>query len=142
MTPDTGIGGEAPLDLQALSEAECLRLLTENNAGRIAVVADGQIVIRPVNYVVDDDSIVVRTNWARLIHMCPASMAFEIDGYDAVRGTGWSVLVHGFGHDVTDALDVTSEHLQTLAVSPWAPGPQPRLLRVVVQAISGHRYGG
>lgn len=142
MTPRTGIGGEAPIGLQALSEAECLRLLKENDAGRIAVVADGQIVIRPVNYVVDDHSIVLRTNWTRLIHSCPASMAFEIDGYDAVGGSGWSVLVHGFGNDVTDALDLTSEHLQTLAMSPWAPGPQHRLLSVAVQAISGHSYGG
>lgn len=49
-------------------------------------------------------------------------------------------MVQGVGHDVTDALDLTSEHLQTVEVSPWAPGPEPRLLRIDARTITGRRF--
>ena len=70
-----------------------------------------------------------------------AHVAFEIDSFDVARRSGWSVLVQGVGHDVTDVLDLTSERLQTLDVSPWAPGPKPRLLRIDAVTITGRRFG-
>lgn len=129
-------------DLEALNEAECLDLLAATEVGRIAIVDEGRPVICPVNYVVDGKSIVVRTNWTMLISASLAVVAFEIDRFDPVQRSGWSVLVQGVGHDVTEALDVTSEHLQTLAVTPWAPGSNPRLLRVVLRTVAGWRFGG
>ena len=71
-----------------------------------------------------------------------ARVAFEIDDFDGARRSGWSVLVQGVGHDVTDALDLTSERLQALEVTPWAPGDKPRLLRIDATTISGRRFGG
>lgn len=70
-----------------------------------------------------------------------ALVAFEIDQFDADRRSGWSVMVQGVGHDVTDSLDVTSERLQSLEILSWAPGAKPRLLRIAPRTITGRRFG-
>lgn len=127
-------------ELEVLGEAECRALLAASQIGRVAVVVDDLPSICPVNYVIDGDSIVVRTNWPILTHACPSLVALQIDGADAGPETGWSVMVQGMAHDITDALDLASEHLQKVPVSPWAPGPDPRLLRLVPRSIAGHRF--
>lgn len=133
-------GSEA---LEVLSEDECLALLASADVGRVGVVVEGQPLIFPVNHVLDGRSIIVRTDARTMLHAATlAQVAFEADGFDAGTRSGWSVLVQGIGHDVTDALDTTSEHLQTVPVSPWAPGPRPRLLRIDVGTISGRRFRG
>lgn len=126
--------------MEVLSEAECLALLAANHVGRVAIIVDGQPAIYPVNFVVDEDSIVFRTNWPILAHATLAPLAFQIDSVDVALQGGWSVMVQGIGHDITYALDSASEHLQSVSVSPWVPGPQPSLLRLVPRTITGHRF--
>ena len=127
-------------ELEVLDEAECLALLAAHHVGRVAIIVDRQPVIYPVNYVIDEDSIVFRTNWPVLAHASLAELAFQIDTFDVGRQSGWSLLVQGMGHDITDALDSASERLQAVPVSPWVPGSQPRLLRLVPRTITGHRF--
>lgn len=127
--------------LEALSEDECLAHLRTAREGRIAVVIDGQPAIFPVNYVIDGDVIVLRTNWSMLTTACLSSVALQIDGVDAGQRSGWSVMVQGVGHDVTYALDRASERLQTVTVAPWVPGPRPRLLRLIPETVTGQRFG-
>ena len=129
-----------PHGLALLSANECQVLLSANSVGRLAVVVDGEPAIYPVNYVIDGTDIVLRTNWSGLTHGCPMVIAFEVDGIDIARGCGWSVLVQGMAHDVTDALDVRSETLQSVAVLPWVPGPEPRLLRLVPRRTTGQHF--
>lgn len=88
-------------------------------------MVDGQPMVFPVNYVYVDGSVVVRTGLGTLLAGAALNLvAFEVDGFDAARRSGWSVLVQGMGFDVTDALDTKSEALQRLEMSPWAPGPE------------------
>lgn len=129
--------------LEVLDEDECLTLLGSAEVGRVGVVVDGQPLIFPVNHVLEGRSIVVRTDSTRMLSGASlAKVAFEADGFDAGARSGWTVLVEGIGNDVTDALDATSERLQTVAVAPWAPGPKPRLLRIDVRTITGRRFAG
>ncbi len=135
MTDDSG--------LQVLDEEECLALLAGAQVGRVGVVVDGQPLVFPVNYAFVAGSVVVRTAFGTLLTGASlALVAFEIDGFDPAGHSGWSVMVQGVGHDITDALDTKSEHLQTVEMSPWAPGPKPRLLRIDANSITGRRFGG
>lgn len=135
---DAGASG-----MEVLGDEECLALLADTPVGRVGIVVEGQPLVYPVNYVLDGRSIVIRTDTGSILSGASlARVAFEIDGFEIVDRSGWSVLVQGVGHDVTDALDLTSEHLQTLEVSPWAPGPRPRLLRIDVGTVTGRRFGG
>ncbi|MDQ6725090.1 MAG: pyridoxamine 5'-phosphate oxidase family protein [Actinomycetota bacterium] len=134
---ETGPGG-----LEVLDEAECVKLLAAGDVGRVGIVVDGQPLVFPVNYVFDGNSIVVHTDAGTMLSGASLGLvAFEVDSFDAASRSGWSVMVQGVGHDVTDALDHTSEHLQTVVVSPWAPGAKARLLRIDARSITGRRFG-
>lgn len=130
-------------ELQELDEEECVALLGGQEVGRVGVVVDGQPLVFPVNYVYADGSVVVRTGFGRMLAGASLNLvAFEIDGFDAEARSGWSVMVQGVGYDVTEALDTKSEGLQRLDMSPWAPGPKPRLLRIDTRSVTGRRFGG
>jgi uncharacterized protein len=130
-------------EMEALGEDECLALVGAAPVGRVGVVVDGQPLIFPVNHVLDGRSVIVRTASTTILQAAAlARVAFEVDGFDAAARSGWSVLVQGVGYDVTDALDTTSERLQGVPVSPWAPGPKPRLLRIDVDTVAGRRFAG
>ena len=132
-----------PNAAEVLDEDECLALLGSAEVGRVGVVVDGQPLIFPVNHVLDGRSIVVRTDSTRMLSGASlAKVAFEADGFDAGARSGWTVLAEGIGNDVTEALDATSERLQAVPVTPWAPGPKARLLRIDVRTITGRRFAG
>ena len=83
----------APTDhigLEVLSNAECDALLDETRIGRIAFVADGDVVIFPVNYRYIDHTIVFRTADGTKLEVATnhQPVAFEIDGYDLERQNG------------------------------------------------------
>jgi len=129
--------------LEVLSEEECLALLAAADVGRVGVAVGDQPLVFPVNYVLDGRCIIVRTDVGTMLSGASLAMvAFEIDDFDAEGRRGWSVMVQGMGHDITDAIDLTSEHLQTVEVLAWAPGPKPRLLRIDARTITGRRFGG
>ena len=134
---ETGSG-----EVEELDEQECLALLAAAEVGRVGVAVDGQPLVFPVNYVFDDGSIIVRTNVGTMLSAASfARVAFEIDDFDAAARSGWSVMVQGVGHDITDSLDPESERLQAVEVSPWAPGSKPRLLRIDTTTVTGRRFG-
>lgn len=132
-----------PSGLGVLDEAECLARLRATEVGRVGVVVDDQPLVFPVNYVLEGRSIVVRTDAGTLLRGASLRfVAFEIDSFDAASRSGWSVMVQGMGHDITDNIDLTSEHLQTVEVLPWAPGAKRRLLRIDPSTITGRSFGG
>ena len=47
---------------EPLDRVRCLQLLSEHNLGRLAVVISGQPLIFPVNYTLDGDAVVFRTD--------------------------------------------------------------------------------
>src|SRR6478672_6980932 len=87
------------VELEGLSEKECLDLLRETSVGRIAFVVDDFPVALPVNYRVlergDRVWILLRTEPGNIIDEAPLRVAFQIDGVDYYRRGGWSVLVRG-----------------------------------------------
>ena len=73
----------------------------------LAVVIGGQPHILPLNYAADQDGVIVfRTaDLTAATEAALANVAFEIDEIDLARRQGWSVVVHGFGREITDAVD-------------------------------------
>lgn len=135
---DTGLN-----PLEVLDEQECRALLGSGEVGRVGVVVDGQPLIFPVNYVLDGQWVVVHTDFGPMLSgAAHALVAFEVDDFDATTRTGWSVLVQGVADDVTDSLDRSSEYLQTVEVSPWAPGTRARVLRIDARQVTGRRFRG
>ena len=92
--------------LEELTIDECWDVLGRRSVGLLAVSINNRPDIFPVNYRVDDETIVIRT--AAGIKLAAAAMnqhvAFEVDELDDMRHTGSSVVVRGMAVEI-EALD-------------------------------------
>jgi nitroimidazol reductase NimA-like FMN-containing flavoprotein (pyridoxamine 5'-phosphate oxidase superfamily) len=126
--------------MEVHSQTECLDLLADHHFGRISMVAGGQPIILPVNYIFDDDHVALRTDpGTKVTAAAQGRVAFEIDEIDESSRTGWSVLVTGVGYDVTDALDALSVATRRFPVDTWAPGQKSHWIRIESENVSGRR---
>jgi nitroimidazol reductase NimA-like FMN-containing flavoprotein (pyridoxamine 5'-phosphate oxidase superfamily) len=125
--------------IEELAEAECRSLLAGRHLGRLALVDDRGPVILPVNYVVDRDAPVFRTDPGTKLDAVAegAAVAFEVDATDEATRTGWSVVVRGALGEVTDPEDL--ERLRALPLYPWSRGDEARYLRVAPASLTGRR---
>ncbi|MDQ1294204.1 MAG: uncharacterized protein QG608_2087 [Actinomycetota bacterium] len=82
---------------QELTDQECWEFLSEVEIGRLAVCVAGDVDIHPLNFVLDDGSIVFPSyEVTGLVEVGLAGrVAFQVDGYDTDLGQAWSVVVKG-----------------------------------------------
>ncbi len=106
---DGGLGlASRPAGSKALGPAEAMRLLASVDVGRVVFTLNALPAIRPVNYLVEDDSIIIRTRLATSVSRLAASapsglvVAFEADELDARTRSGWSVVATGRAYPVDD----------------------------------------
>lgn len=126
--------------IEVLSEAECRRLLAEQEVGRVAFVDRDFPVVLPVNYVLDGNSIAIHTDRGTKFDSIPMHrVAFEVDGIERWNHSGWSVLVQGFGQDVSDAIGTRYEDLRRRGLTSWLPGERSHWVTIDIQRISGRR---
>ncbi len=132
-----------PLDhsgMGVLSSEECWARLRAARVGRLAFVSQGDPVILPVNHAVDGESIVFRTTRGAKLLAGDAGLrvAFEVDGFDVDRRSGWSVLVRGSVQTIEDVEAIA--RLNRLGVWPWADlVDRMHWIRVVVQSVTGRQ---
>jgi len=126
--------------LQTLSEAECLRLLTDKPMGRVAFWDSEGPHVLPVNHAVFQGDVVFRvaahTQLARGLR--DGTVAFEVDDIEDVTQSGWSVLVVGRPEYVEDPVAM-SEIWGRRLPDAWAPGSRTLVIRIATQKISGRR---
>jgi nitroimidazol reductase NimA-like FMN-containing flavoprotein (pyridoxamine 5'-phosphate oxidase superfamily) len=124
--------------LNQLSRQECLRLLARVPMGRIVFTHQALPAIRPVNHIVDDGDIVIRSHRAAAItavaHRSGVVVAYEADEIDAERHLGWSVIVTGRAYMVENAADVA--RYQKL-IDPWVAGEMDQVIRIHPEIITG-----
>ena len=126
--------------VEVLSEAECRRLLAEQEVGRVAFVDRDFPVVLPVNYVLDGNAIAIHTDRGTKFDRIPLQrVAFEVDGIERWNHGGWSVLVQGFGQDVSDAIGTRYEDLRRRELTTWLPGERSHWVTIDIQRISGRR---
>jgi nitroimidazol reductase NimA-like FMN-containing flavoprotein (pyridoxamine 5'-phosphate oxidase superfamily) len=126
--------------LEILPFDECLRLLASVPVGRVGFCADGEVVVLPVNHVVDGQDVVFRTARGAKLSAAEAQnpVAFEADGYDPVARSGWSVLVNGRAEAVEETAEV--QRLGRLGLHPWATAvDRPFWVRICPASVTGRR---
>ena len=90
--------------------------------GRLGVVVDSVPLVLPMQFVMDGDTVVFQVNQgAKVLHARLNSVSFEVDHVDWEKGEGWSVLLQGFGAEITGAIDEQSDELRSLNINTWAP---------------------
>jgi uncharacterized protein len=123
---------------ETIDRADCLHLLRAHGLGRLAITLRDQPMIFPVNYAMDGDRVVFRTDRGTKLHAAVGhAVAFEIDGFDRLYHEGWSVVVIGIAQEVTDGAEIA--RLATLPLGPWAPGEHAHWVRIRTGAITGRR---
>jgi uncharacterized protein len=126
--------------LEILPFDTCLRLLATVPVGRIGFLADGEIVVLPVNHVVDGQSPVFRTAYGSKLSAAEGQelVAFEADSYDERTQSGWSVLVTGRAQAVYE--DDEIRRLSRLDPQPWVTTPDhPFWIRIYPTSITGRQ---
>ena len=126
--------------LEVLPYDECLRLLGTVPVGRVSFLADGEIVVLPVNHVIDGQDPVFRTARGSKLSAAEGQhvVAFEADGYDESTRSGWSVLVNGRAHAIYEEAEI--RRLSRLGLRPWvSAADRPFWIRIRPASISGRQ---
>jgi len=125
--------------LRTLSPTECFDLLEPGGIGRVGFTSACEIVMLPVNFAIMGKTIVFRTAPDTLLaRYANAQVSFEADHLDQVLHEGWSVLVQGHAHQVTDERAVKCLE-DGKCLEPWAPGARDVYVRIVATRITGRR---
>ena len=125
--------------LRTLSPVECFDLLEPGGIGRVRFTSADGIMMLPVNFAMMGKTIVFRTAPDTLLALyADGQVSFEVDHFDEALHEGWSVLVRGHAHTVTDEREV--KHLEDgTHLEPWAPGARDVYVRIAPTRISGRR---
>ncbi|WP_418908395.1 pyridoxamine 5'-phosphate oxidase family protein [Glutamicibacter endophyticus] len=121
-----------------LSEEQSWELLSHTSHGRLATSAAGFIDIVPVNYVVKERVLYLRTapgNKLAALNIND-SVAFEADGI--LSDEAWSVVVRGRAEILEHEADVNEA--RSSGVSPWIPTLKEVWVRITVAEIHGRHF--
>lgn len=126
--------------LEWLSPPACRRHLNQNTIGRVALIVEGHPEVFPVNYAIDGDDIVFRTDPGTKLSAVAQqpTVAFEIDDVDFENQGGWSVQVIGTAKRVSDAAELRRLR-DEMHLEPWLHGEKSNWVRIKPLTLSGRR---
>jgi hypothetical protein len=126
-----------------IDSVEALRLLGSVSFGRIVFTQHALPTIRPVNHVMADGDIVIRTyagaaltSRTRQARDLGVVVAYEADDIDPDTHLGWSVVVTGYAHLITDPEELA--RYQTL-LRPWVEQTMDYAVRIRPDLVTGIR---
>jgi len=127
--------------LRAIGATECFDLLERGGIGRVGFTAADAVMMLPVNFAVAGGAIIFRTAPDTLLALhANAHLSFEVDHFDEALHEGWSVLVQGHAHEVTDEREV--KHLEDATrLEPWAPGARDVYVRMAPTVLDDRIRG-
>ncbi|KWX68252.1 pyridoxamine 5'-phosphate oxidase family protein [Mycobacterium sp. NAZ190054] len=121
-----------------LSVSECWDLLADAPLGRLVTSIEGEPHIFPVNFAVQDRTVLFRT--AEGTKLTAAAMSrevlFEADGYS--QNVGWSVIVKGAARSLRDQDEIA--RAEDAQLTPWTAGVKTHLVRIRPLNVSGRRF--
>lgn len=125
-----------------LSTDECLERLGAQSVGRIVFCVDGHPQVYPVNFAIDEGTIVFRAS--PYGPMAPlqaqhSEVAFEVDDLDVENHQGWSVIAHGEAQPLDGS--ETRELTVLRKLEPWAAGSRALHFRLIPRQLSGRLFG-
>ncbi|MFF0533326.1 pyridoxamine 5'-phosphate oxidase family protein [Nocardia amikacinitolerans] len=136
--PTTGEVGHGVVELD---RDQALSLLARAPFGRVVYTRDALPAIRPVNHLLDDGLLIVRTRLgsqfsATVQQRAGIVVAYEADDIDIEHRTGWSVVVTGIARPVKDPARIT-RYQQLLR--PWIGSPTDGVIEIEPTIVSGIR---
>lgn len=127
--------------LVPIPEHEAMSLLAGVEFGRLVFTEQALPAVRPVNHIIDDGDVVIRTRLAsraatKATPPVVDVVTYEADHIDASERVGWSVVVTGRAAIVTDP-----DRLQRCAqrLRPWVELPMDVTIAIHPEIVRGVR---
>lgn len=127
-----------PGTLLELDREECMRRLDRAPWARIAFTTDSGPRILPINHLVLDDAVYLRTSPGSKLGSAVrgVTVAVEVDGGDEASQLGWSVVARGRSSIVHD--EALIERLMLQPFEPWTlPESKAFWVQVEIDELSG-----
>lgn len=126
--------------LEQLSRSQALGLLSSVPIGRLVFTHQALPAVRPVNHLVEGESIVVRTTSGATITTVAGRsgtvVAYEADAIDVDTQLGWSVIVVGTARLLDDA--AAARRYRSM-LTPWLAGPMDDVIVIAADLVTGYR---
>ncbi|MGK0722711.1 pyridoxamine 5'-phosphate oxidase family protein [Leucobacter sp. W1478] len=121
-----------------LNPEECWRLLATQEVGRIVTHVGEVFDIFPVNYVVDGESIVLRTaEGNKLVEMViSGEVLFEADAHTGSEA--WSVVLRGTARRLETGAEIAAA--DALPLKPYVPTVKRNYVRIEANTLSGRHF--
>ena len=126
--------------LQQLSRTKALELLGSVRLGRLVFTHQALPAIRPVNHLVEGESVIVRVTAGAAITAAAGRggvvVAYEADSIDADTQLGWSVIVVGTARLLTDERAAARYRTR---LRPWISGTVDDVITISADVVTGYR---
>lgn len=124
--------------VKVLNEDECYQLLTSQELGRIVVRRKDDMDIFPVNYVVDQGYVYIRSAEGNKVFTVAlnSDVLFEVDHVDVE--TAWSVVIKGNAKLLTRSEEIS--YADSLPLNPWLPTLKYNYVKITPNEISGRSF--
>jgi len=126
--------------MRALGRDRCLELLASVPVGRVVFSMRALPAIRPVNHIVDGDTVIIRSNLGGALASAATQsgavvVAYEADVLDLDGHTGWTVVVTGSARLILDpARQARYERL----LRPWVDEPMNCVIGIDCDLVTGY----
>lgn len=128
--------------LRELTRDESLRLLQSVSLGRIVFSHHALPAVRPVNHLVADGDVIIRTHLGSAVMDAAHQgvvVAYEADDIDPASHLGWSVVVVGVAQVITDPDQLRRFERE---LQPWIDRPMNQVIRIRPELVTGYQLGG
>ncbi|MGH3543503.1 MAG: pyridoxamine 5'-phosphate oxidase family protein, partial [Mycobacterium sp.] len=121
-----------------LSESESWQLLASQSLGRLVTSVDGQPEIFPVNFVVQNRTVLFRTaQGTKLVSTAVNNrVVFEADHHNVAEG--WSVIVKGTARMPRSEEEIAQAGRAQL--QSWTATLKTHYVRIIASQITGRRF--
>ncbi len=134
MSGTSGIDDEVTI----LPVHECWELMAGVTLGRLVTSVDGQPEIFPVNYVVQNHTVLFRTaEGTKLVSTAINNrVLFEVDDHNVAEG--WSVIIKGRARSLRTNEQI--EEAERAQLLPWTSYEKSHYVRVMPEMVTGRRF--
>ena len=121
-----------------LTEKDSWDLLSSVSLGRLVTTVAGWTEIFPVNFVVQDRTLLFRTaeGTKLLTSVLNEHVVFEADDHNVAEG--WSVVLRGTAHLLSTSEEI--EKAERAGLYPWVATQKLRFVRVTPESLTGRRF--
>jgi hypothetical protein len=138
------VAADGPRQTVPLDRDEAVRLLEGAPLGRVVFTEHALPAIRPVNHVLDEGRIIIRTHEGAALTSAVHDarglgtvVAYEADSIDPLTHLGWSVVVTGYARPVT--LPAELDRYRAL-FTPWFDAEMDHVVRITPELVTGVRF--